>query len=235
MATQNEMNLKEFAKQMLVEVKKDQEWLTGQKEVLGDIQSRMDECLKKVKKCDMTKGVYSTTQMAKELGMSSAQKLYDELKEIGVAFNQGYEWMLTSPYSTYQLTEVTTHIFKGKCTRRPLWTERGRRWLLALKEKNVICNLPKPKVPKVVEKDIASQAEKPATVEVKTESVTPLTKKAETFKDEIACLMSLIAEVGKGEAKILMGDIMTISTTINEHVSTLAFEAYKTLNTSARA
>ena len=157
MATQKEMNLKEFAKQMLVEVKKDQEWLTGQKEVLADIKSRMDECLKKVKKCDMTKGVYSTTQMAKELGMSSAQKLYEELKEIGVAFNQGYEWMLTSPYSTYQLTEVTTHLFKGKYTRRPLWTERGRRWLLALKEKNVICNLPKPKVSKVIEKDIASR------------------------------------------------------------------------------
>ena len=80
------MNLKEFAKQMLVDVKKDQEWLTGQKEVLADIKSRMDECLKKAKKCDMTKGVYSTTQMAKELGMSSAQKLYEELKEIGVAF-----------------------------------------------------------------------------------------------------------------------------------------------------
>lgn len=222
---------------MLVDVKRDHEWLTGQKDVLADIKSRMDECLKKVKKCDMTKGVYSTTQMAKELGMSSAQKLYDELKEIGVAFCQGYEWMLTSPYSTYQLTEVTTHLIKGKYTRRPLWTERGRRWLLALKEKNVICNLPKPKV---IEKDIASQAEpqeeKPTpTVEVKAELVTPLTKKAETLKDEIACLMNLISEVGKGEATLLMGDIMTISTTINEHVSTLAFEAYKTINTSARA
>lgn len=239
MATKKDLNLQEFAKQMLVDVKKDQEWLTGQKDVLADIQSRMDECLKKVKKCDMTKGVYSTTQMAKELGMSSAQKLYDELKEIGVAFNQGYEWMLTSPYSTYQLTEVTTHLVKGVYTRRPLWTERGRRWLLALKEKNVICSLPKPKVPKMVEKDIASQAEpkkEPApTVEVKVEPANPLTKKAETLKDEIACLMSLIAEVGKGETKLLMGDIMTISTTINEHVSTLAFEAYKTLNTSARA
>nr|DAK90524.1 MAG TPA: hypothetical protein [Caudoviricetes sp.] len=32
-----------------------------------------------------------------------------------------------------------------------------------------------------------------------------------------------------------MGDIMTISTTISEHVSTLAFEAYKTLNAPARA
>lgn len=231
MATQNNKNLQEFAKKMLVEVRKDQEWLTGQREVLEDLQSRMDECLKKVKKCDMTKGVYSTTQMAKELGMASAQKLYDELKEIGVAFNQGYEWMLTSPYSTYQLTEVTTHLVKGKYTRRPLWTERGRRWLLTLKEKNVICSLPKPKVPKEIEMDIASQTEpkKPAVVEAKVETPTLLMKKAENLTDEISCLMSLIAEVGKGEAKLIMGDIMTISTTINEHVSTLAFEAYKTI------
>lgn len=97
MATNADMSLKEFAKEMLVEVKKDQEWLTRQKEITGDLQERIDECFKKVQKCDMTKGVYSTTQMAKELGMSSAQKLYEELKEVGLAFNQGYEWMLTSP------------------------------------------------------------------------------------------------------------------------------------------
>lgn len=127
MATNADMSLKEFAKEMLVEVKKDQEWLTRQNEIIGDLQERIDECFKRVQKCDMTKGVYSTTQMAKELGMSSAQKLYEELKEVGLAFNQGYEWMLASPYSTYQLTEVTTHLIKGKYTRRPLWTERGRR------------------------------------------------------------------------------------------------------------
>ena len=166
--------------------------------------------------------------------MSSAQKLYEELKEVGLAFNQGYEWMLTSPYSTYQLTEVTTHIIKGKYTRRPLWTERGRRWLLALKEKNIICNLPKPRVPKAVEKSIASQSGEKKE-EVKVEPPTPLMKKAETLKDEISCLLSLITEVGKGETMLLMGDIMTISTTISEHVSTLAFEAYKTLNAPARA
>lgn len=142
--------------------------------------------------------------------------------------------MLTSPYSTYQLTEVTTHIIKGKYTRRPLWTERGRRWLLALKEKNIICNLPKPRVPKAVEKCIASQSGEKKK-EVKVEPPTPLMKKAETLKDEINCLLSLITEVGKGETMLLMGDIMTISTTISEHVSTLAFEAYKTLNAPARA
>ena len=60
-------------------------------------------------------------------------------------------------------------------------------------------------------------------------------KKAETLKDEINCFLSLITEVGKGETKLLMGDIMTISTTISEHVSTLTFEAYKTLNTLTRA
>lgn len=165
--------------------------------------------------------------------MSSAQKLYEELKEVGLAFNQGYEWMLTSPYSTYQLTEVTTHVIKGKYVRRPLWTERGRRWLLALKEKNIICNLPKPRVPKAVEKCIASQSGEKKE-EVKVEPPTPLMKKAETLKDEINCLLNLITEVGKGETMLLMGDIMTISTTISEHVSTLAFDAYKTLNAPTR-
>lgn len=254
MATNADMSLKEFAKEMLVGVRKDQEWLTRQKDIVSDLQERIDECFKKVQKCDMTKGVYSTTQMAKELGMSSAQKLYEELKEVGLAFNQGYEWMLTSPYSTYQLTEVTTHLIKGKYVRRPLWTERGRRWLLALKEKNIICNLPKPRVPKAVEAptkekpkeevkvveetkpaEAVNQPKQVAKVEVAVKPVNPLVKKAETLKDEIHCLLSLINEVGNGEKMLLMGDIMTISTTINEHVSSLAFEAYKTLNTPSRA
>ncbi len=186
----------------------------------------MDECLKSVEKCDMTKGLYTTTQMAKELGMSSAQKLNCELREVGAMFCQGYEWMLASPYSTYQLIEVTTYTIKGKSIRRPLWTERGRRWLLALKEKNVISNLPRPKA---IEQDVVSQANAKS-VTVKVEPIVPLAVKAESLEDEIACLLSLIGEVGKGETKLLMGDIMTICTTINKHVSTLAFEAYKTLN-----
>ena len=66
MATNADMSLKEFAKEMLVEVKKDQEWLTRQNGIIVDLQDRIDECFKKVQKCDMTKGVYSTTQMAKE-------------------------------------------------------------------------------------------------------------------------------------------------------------------------
>lgn len=41
MATNADMSLKEFAKEMLVEVKKDQEWLTRQKEIMGDLQERM--------------------------------------------------------------------------------------------------------------------------------------------------------------------------------------------------
>lgn len=186
--------------------------------------------------------------------MSSAQKLYEELRDTGIVFNQGYEWMLTSPYSTYQLTEVTTRIVKGKYIRRLLWSERGRRFLLALKDKNVICTFPKPKIPKSIEAptkekpkeeakvvdevkttEVVNQPEQVAKVEVEVKPVNPLVKKAETLKDEIHCLLSLINEVGNGEKMLLMGDIMTISTTINEHVSSLAFEAYKTLNTPSRA
>lgn len=254
MATKKEQSLQELAQEMLVTAKKDQEWLTGQKMVLADIQDRIDECFKKAQGCDLTKGVYSTTQMAKELGMSSAQKLYEELRDTGIVFNQGYEWMLTSPYSTYQLTEVTTRIVKGKYIRRLLWSERGRRFLLALKDKNVICTFPKPKIPKSIEAptkekpkeevkvveetkpaEAVNQPKQVAKVEVAVKPVNPLVKKAETLKDEIHCLLSLINEVGNGEKMLLMGDIMTISTTINEHVSSLAFEAYKTLNTPSRA
>lgn len=254
MAPKKEQSLQELAQEMLVTVKKDQEWLTGQKMVLADIQDRIDECFKKAQGCDLTKGVYSTTQMAKELGMSSAQKLYEELRDTGIVFNQGYEWMLTSPYSTYQLTEVTTRIVKGKYIRRLLWSERGRRFLLALKDKNVICTFPKPKIPKSIEAptkekpkeeakvvdevkttEVVNQPEQVAKVEVEVKPVNPLVKKAETLKDEIHCLLSLINEVGNGETMLLMGDIMTISTTISEHVSTLAFEAYKTLNAPTRA
>lgn len=254
MATKKEQSLQELAQEMLVTAKKDQEWLTGQKMVLADIQDRIDECFKKAQGCDLTKGVYSTTQMAKELGMSSAQKLYEELRDTGIVFNQGYEWMLTSPYSTYQLTEVTTRIVKGKYIRRLLWSERGRRFLLALKDKNVISTFPKPKIPKSIEAptkekpkeevkmveetkpaEAVNQPKQVAKVEVAVKPVNPLVKKAETLKDEIHCLLSLINEVGNGEKMLLMGDIMTISTTINEHVSSLAFEAYKTLNTPSRA
>lgn len=221
----NVRNSQKFAKNELAKAKKGQKCVTGQQTVLGDVQSRIDECLKRVQKCDITKGLYTTTQMAKELGMSSAQKLNSELREVGAMFCQGYEWMLTSPYSTYQLIEVTTYTIKKKSVRRPLWTERGRLWLLALKEKNVISNLPRPKVSV---KDVA-----PKSITVKVAPVVPLAEKAESLRDEVACLMSLINEVGKNETNLLMGDIMTICTTINKHVSTLAFEAYKTLNLSA--
>ena len=209
MATKKEQDLKEFAKKMLVGMKKDQECETKQK----DIQSRIDECVKEVQACDKVVGVYSTTQMAKELGMSSARKLYDELSDAGIVFRQGKEWMLTNRYSTWQLTEVATSIFDGKYARRLLWTERGRLWLLALKEKNVICCVPKPKTKK------ATPAES-------------LVKAADTLNDEVTCLMTLLADVGNSPVTLL-GDIITISSTINKHVSSLAFEACKKLNATA--
>ena len=59
MAPKKEQSLQELAQEMLVTAKKDQEWLTGQKMVLADIQDRIDECFKKAQGCDLTKGVYS--------------------------------------------------------------------------------------------------------------------------------------------------------------------------------
>ena len=58
---------------------------------------------------------YTSTQMAKELGLRSAQALHQELKNRGVMFFESGSWMLTSKYSTrgYTKTRTFTHV-KGQ-------------------------------------------------------------------------------------------------------------------------
>lgn len=63
-------------------------------------------------------------------------------------------------------------------------------------------------------------------------SKTTLMKSARTLAEETACLMNLIADVGKGETQLLMGDIKTIAKTISNHVGTLSSEACAIINHS---
>ena len=77
---------------------------------------------------------YTSTQMAKELGLRSAQALHQELKSRGVMFWQSGSWMLTSKYSTrgYTKTRTFTHV-KGQgqvgTKMSTVWTETGRVFL----------------------------------------------------------------------------------------------------------
>lgn len=51
---------------------------------------------------------YTTTQIAKELGMRSAVTLHQKLKDMKVMFSQSGSWMLTAPYCDKGYTKTRT-------------------------------------------------------------------------------------------------------------------------------
>ena len=81
---------------------------------------------------------YTSTQMAKELGITSALTLHQKLKDAGIMFKQSFQWMLTSKFSEFGYTQCRTHlhIAEGNTTvtkTYTVWTEKGRMFLHELK------------------------------------------------------------------------------------------------------
>ena len=77
---------------------------------------------------------YTSTQMAKELNMRTAEQLHKALKEKGIMFYQSGQWMLTAKYSekgyTKPRTTVFTHSDGSQGTNTiTVWTEKGREFL----------------------------------------------------------------------------------------------------------
>jgi len=73
---------------------------------------------------------YTTTQIAKELGMSGRELNY-KLKLLGVQFRQSGTWMLTARYHKEGYTRTHTHIWQNRngetgTAIHTVWTERGR-------------------------------------------------------------------------------------------------------------
>lgn len=80
----------------------------------------------------------TTTQIAKEIGMD-AEKLNIKLKEIGIQYKQSGQWLLKAPYDRWGMhgTRSNTHTSEdGKTytTVYTVWTQRGRRFIIALYE-----------------------------------------------------------------------------------------------------
>lgn len=77
---------------------------------------------------------YTSTQMAKELGMREAEQLHKALKEKGIMFKQSGQWMLTAKYSEKGYTKPRTTTYtrsdgsQGTNT-ITVWTELGRAFL----------------------------------------------------------------------------------------------------------
>ena len=83
---------------------------------------------------------YTSTQMAKELGLREAEQLHKILKDKGIMFKQSGQWLLTAKYSekgytksrTYQFTRNDGSIGTSTTT---VWTEKGRAFLHYILEK----------------------------------------------------------------------------------------------------
>lgn len=77
---------------------------------------------------------YTSTQIAKELGMREAEQLHKALKEKGIMFKQSGQWMLTAKYSGKGYTKSRTTTYtrsdgsQGTNT-ITVWTEKGRAFL----------------------------------------------------------------------------------------------------------
>lgn len=78
---------------------------------------------------------YTTTEIAKELGMRSAQRLNKELEERHVQFKQNGTWLLYSRYAYMGLTSVKqTVLDNGRVIYDRRWTGTGRDFLIDLLE-----------------------------------------------------------------------------------------------------
>lgn len=84
---------------------------------------------------------YTTTQIAKELGMSGRELNY-RLKLLGVQFRQSGTWMLTARYHKEGYTRTHTHVWQNRngetgTAMHTVWMERGRLFIHQLLNFNI--------------------------------------------------------------------------------------------------
>lgn len=77
---------------------------------------------------------YTSTQMAKELDLRTAEQLHDLLKGWGVMIRQSGQWLLSAKYCGQGYTKTRTHSYTRQdgtqgTNNITVWTERGR-WFL---------------------------------------------------------------------------------------------------------
>lgn len=80
-----------------------------------------------------SKGTYTVTQIAKELGLSSAEKLNRILSEKHIQYKSGKQWVLYSEHCGNGYTDTVTSTFeKNNMTfsnAQTVWTEKGRKFI----------------------------------------------------------------------------------------------------------
>lgn len=74
---------------------------------------------------------YTSTELAKELGIPSAIKLNKQLSEMGIQFKQNGTWVLYSKYTDCGYTEIKQKALdNGKVVYDRHWTQLGRKFVM---------------------------------------------------------------------------------------------------------
>ena len=81
------------------------------------------------------KKLYTSTEIAKELGLNSAKKLNDILHQKGIQYKINGTWVLYSDYSDLGYTSIKQKDFPKRVVYDRKWTGKGRAFILELLEK----------------------------------------------------------------------------------------------------
>ena len=84
------------------------------------------------------KYMFKFMDAAEKMGITR-QTLNNKLKELGIQFKQSKQWMLKTPYDSWGMHDTRSNIHtsesgKTHTTIYTVWTQRGRRFIIALYE-----------------------------------------------------------------------------------------------------
>lgn len=86
-----------------------------------------------------TQKTYTASEIAKELGLTSAQKLNQILKEKEIQYYRNGTWLPTSKYSDKEYYEIKQDVLdNGIVIYNSRFTQKGRDFILSLREKGEI-------------------------------------------------------------------------------------------------
>lgn len=118
-------------KQIVIEAK------IEENNILNDTVKRQAPMVEYVNTTLLSPRTYTSTQLAKELGLRTANELHKKLKEWGVMYYQSGQWMLTAKYCGKDYTKPRTQsgvddYGKQWSNTITVWTETGRMFLHSL-------------------------------------------------------------------------------------------------------
>lgn len=114
------------------------------KQVIEAQGKRIAKDAPKVEYYDQTlaaENMLTTRQIANELGIT-ANELHNKLQQLKIIFRQSNQWLINKPYSTWKLHGTRTYTYydthKDVTYAKPylVWSQRGRRFILALYKNN---------------------------------------------------------------------------------------------------